>query len=59
MIEKLRSAVRPLVTFAFVAALIVAAFIDEAAVPHIKEPALIVIAFWFGQRVAERENGAS
>ncbi len=55
--EELRSAVRPLVTFALVLALIAAAFLDTAAAEQIREPALIVVGFWFGQRVGERGAG--
>ncbi len=56
--EQLRSAVRPLVTFALVLALIAAAFLDTAAAGQIRDPALIVVGFWFGQRLGDRDAGA-
>lgn len=50
MLDLVRGLVRPLVTIGFVGGFIVGAFIDTGAAEVIKDPALMITAYWFGQR---------
>lgn len=50
----LRSAVRPLVTYAFALALIAGFFLGQISADVFSSIAIGVITFWFGQRSGEK-----
>ena len=48
--DRLSQLVRPLATIAFVAAFLGYAHVDPSAFDHIKDTAIMVVAYWFGTR---------
>ena len=49
VVTVVKGLVRPVVTVAFVGALIIGTLVDTN-VENIKDPALMIVAYWFGTR---------
>lgn len=52
----LRAVVRPIVTFLVVAAFVIAAFVRQEAVEHLRELTFLVATFWFVERTVRRNE---
>ena len=58
-VAAIRSLVRPVVTIGVVAAFALAAFVNREAAETLKEITLVLVSFWFGQRIAGQDGGGS